>query len=312
MSFNKIILIVVALLPTAFFCFYTFRKDKAEKEPLTLLALLILAGVAIGFPAFYLERALEGSANNVIWFLSTKKLFSGIFGNYLHSAYKCFVCVAPVEEGLKWLVLYLVTKKNKNYNSLFDGILYSVFISLGFAGFENILYSLEYGFTTAFLRMITAVAIHMFCAISMGYYLTWYYVKHQAKANEKKLKEAGIIDKKTKEFTSRIFIVMSLVMPTLAHGFYNFCYNINKTWSTVIFCMFLGFLYVFCFDRVKRMSNTDMINSKYVIVLLYKKYPAVQKIIDAIIIKRREEGQENYSISFEQIIEFAKKSHNMF
>ncbi len=306
---HNVVLAAAALLPAAFLCVYVFKKDRAEKEPWWLLLLLLASGVLICFPVAEVSEWLRKTATEI--FLPFTTQMDG--GNYLdgwlfdlYSAVDKFIAVAMVEEGFKWLVLLAFTKKNKHFNSLFDGIIYSVFISLGFAGFENLLYTLEYGMETAIVRMITAIPIHLFCGVSMGYYLTWYYIKHTAKVSERKLIDLGVIPKNIKHLPARRFFLMSVVMPSLAHGFYNYSYSINKAWSTAIFCIFLAFLYAFCMGRVKRMSNGDMFNRKAVLLILYEKHTCVQDAVKTILEARQEQGVESYDISFDEIFETVK------
>ncbi|MGC4023033.1 MAG: PrsW family glutamic-type intramembrane protease [Cyclobacteriaceae bacterium] len=62
---------------------------------------------------------------------------------------------------------------NKNFNEPFDGIVYAVSVSLGFAGLENILYVTNSpdGIATGIMRMFTAVPAHATFAVLMGYFL---------------------------------------------------------------------------------------------------------------------------------------------
>ena len=50
-----------------------------------------------------------------------------------------FIVAEVVEEGLKELVLIPNLLKEKSFNERLDGIIYSVFLSLGFATIENII-----------------------------------------------------------------------------------------------------------------------------------------------------------------------------
>ena len=60
---------------------------------------------------------------------------------------------------------------NKEFNEPFDGIVYAVMVSMGFAATENIFYVLEGGYQTALLRAFTAVPAHATFGILMGYYM---------------------------------------------------------------------------------------------------------------------------------------------
>lgn len=308
---HNLVLVFAALLPSVFLCIYVFKKDRAEKEPWWLLALLLLSGVLISFPVATVSEWLKRVETDIFLPFTTELDGGNYLDGWLFELYRAtdkFIAVAMVEEGFKWLVLLAFTKKNRHYNSLFDGIIYSVFISLGFAGFENLLYTMEYGMQTAVIRTITAIPIHLFCGVSMGYYLTWYYIKNEAKAGEKRLAALGVIPDKTKHISARRFFLMSVIMPSLAHGFYNYSYSINKGWSTAIFCVFLAFLYGFCMGRVRRMSNGDMLNRKAVLLILYEKHVAVQETVRAILESRQTKGEDNHDISLDEIYEYIKES----
>lgn len=311
MAMHNIVLVAAALLPAVFLCIYVFRKDREEKEPWWLLLLLLFSGVAIAFPVATVSEWLRRLETDIFLPFTTTVDGGNYLDGWLFELYRAadkFIVVAMVEEGFKWLVLLAFTKKNRHYNSLFDGIIYSVFISLGFAGFENLLYTFRYGVETAVIRTVTAVPIHLFCGVSMGYYLTWYYVKQSAKMNERRLMEAGVIPQSTKHLPARRFFIMSVLMPSLAHGFYNYSYSINEAWSTAVFCVFLAFLYGFCMGRVRRMSNGDMLNRKAVLMILYEKHTAVQQAVSTILETRKAQGIEGHDVSLDEIYETVKKS----
>ena len=86
-------------------------------------------------------------------------------------AVHAFLLVALIEEFSKFIFVRGVLYKNKHFNEPFDGIVYSVMVSMGFATFENILYAFQNGIGTAVFRMFTAVPAHACFAILMGYYL---------------------------------------------------------------------------------------------------------------------------------------------
>ncbi len=68
-----------------------------------------------------------------------------------------FVVVALSEEGFKYLLLKKRTWYSSEFNCQFDGVVYAVFVALGFALWENISYVLMYGLGTAAIRAVTAV-----------------------------------------------------------------------------------------------------------------------------------------------------------
>jgi RsiW-degrading membrane proteinase PrsW (M82 family) len=79
--------------------------------------------------------------------------------------------VALVEEFSKFAFVRFVLYRNKNFNEPFDGIVYAVMVSMGFATFENVMYVYSYGLETGILRMFTAVPAHATFGVIMGYFL---------------------------------------------------------------------------------------------------------------------------------------------
>jgi len=174
-------LTVAAVLPAIVLCVYVFRKDKVEKEPISLLILLFFAGMFSCLPAAFLETVLT----KVLAILFKPFTMTNAYGEqvmngfvqHVYNFFEYFFIVALVEEALKFLVLYLCTRKEDDFNCLFDGMIYAVFVSLGFATFENIFYVMEYGMQNAIMRGILSVPAHMFFAVLMGYYYTFWNVE---------------------------------------------------------------------------------------------------------------------------------------
>ncbi len=281
MDLNEILLVIAALFPAIALCIYVFKKDRAEKEPFGLLLLLLVLGAVICFPAGEIEAALLNVIPNffVNWGLGTVKegtMYLGSDFTYiLYNVAENFIGIALVEEGLKFLVLYLVTRNNKNFNSLFDGIIYSVFVSLGFAALENVLYVTKYGWMNAVMRGILSVPGHMFFAVLMGYYYTMWNLYKKANQFEIQFKANGLILQNAPEFVYKNQLTLSLVMPILAHGFYDFCCSVDYSLATVGLYAFVIFLYIHCFKRIKNMSKMDGDNNTLAFGLVLNKYPSL-------------------------------------
>lgn len=151
-------LLGIALAPGFAIMLFIYLKDKHEREPFSLLFLSFLYGVfsiaitlAISFP---LELILTLKDNDVI-----------------HEFYEAFFKVALVEEFSKFVFVRFVLYRNKNFNEPFDGIVYAVMVSMGFATLENVMYVYRFGFETGILRMFTAVPAHATFGVIMGYFL---------------------------------------------------------------------------------------------------------------------------------------------
>ena len=64
-----------------------------------------------------------------------------------------YLIVALSEEGSKFLMLRLIPYRRKAFDDPFDGIVYAVMVSMGFATLENIGYVMQHGMGTGLLRM---------------------------------------------------------------------------------------------------------------------------------------------------------------
>jgi len=188
-----LIYILMALAPAFAIALYIYWKDTHEKEPVGVLVMCFIFGVLICFPAgFWNSGVFE------------------IFGfdldqednSMLISFFMAFFVVGLGEETLKYLVVVLYAFRKPCFNEPFDGIVYAVMVSLGFAAFENIFYVMEGGLSVAVLRMFTAVPMHAAFAVIMGYYIGLSKYYRGAARTEKSLK--------------------GLVYAVLLHGLYDF------------------------------------------------------------------------------------------
>ena len=49
---------LVSILVSILLCFYVYKKDRIEKEPLWLLVLLFIVGAVVFLPASYLQKTI--------------------------------------------------------------------------------------------------------------------------------------------------------------------------------------------------------------------------------------------------------------
>lgn len=280
MGINEILLVIAALAPAIFLCVYVYKKDRADKEPLGILLLLLGLGVAISIPAIVLEIIFGGIID--VFFYGDLPIpeYGTDFTYTLYQFCSNTLGVALVEEGLKWIVLLLVTKKTKHFNSLFDSIIYAVFVSLGFAAFENVLYVLQNGWVNAIMRAVLSVPGHMFFAVLMGCYYSSYHTTRLAHQTEIECRRKGLIDSTLPEFSEKKHLLMSLLIPTLVHGFYNFCLSMGQTFYLLVDLALVICLYVHCFGRIKSTSKQDTHTMLCVLKLLETKYPGFANIAE--------------------------------
>ena len=270
MDLNTILLVCAALVPAIALCIYIFIKDRAEKEPIGLLLTLFGLGAASCFPAVIGELIIGGILDACFASASMTDITLYVY-QFLHN----FVGIALVEECMKFLVLVLVTRKNKHFNSLFDGIVYAVFVSLGFAALENVLYVVENGWVNAVMRAIMSVPGHMFFGVMMGYYYSLWHVIDKAAELERRLAEGGVLPLNVPKFSSKRERVLCLLIPILFHGFYDFCCFVGG-WFTLVLIGFVIFMYIYCFGKIRKVSKADCNDYVASSKELIKKYPFLQ------------------------------------
>ena len=260
------IFLIVSCLPSALLMAFIYKKDRVEKEPKKLLLLLFILGAAICLPVALLESLLSG-------------VYEKAFGEetIVYQIFEYFLNVALFEEGFKFLVLFLVTHKSKHFNSLFDGIVYAVFVSLGFATLENLLYVFNMGLGTGLLRAVTAVPGHMFDGVIMGQFYTMWHLSKDVSLAEKSYEAAGYINVQNPERKYKIYLPLALIVPILCHGMYDFLVSTENPIAILVFILYLIGLYIYCFKKINTMSKLDMHESGWIMTELMQKYPGLDE-----------------------------------
>ncbi len=184
------LMILAALVPALLLGLYIWYKDPVP-EPAGWLIRAFLAGVGICVPVAFLE-----------YFIAHMIFVDGTPTTLFGTTIQAFCVAALPEESAKLFVLWLLLRKNPHFDEHFDGIVYAVFVSLGFAAIENVAYVLQSGdgwVTVAAMRALLAVPGHYAFAIIMGYYYTKYHFAEHTSSNAMKV----------------------LLLPVLAHGVYD-------------------------------------------------------------------------------------------
>ncbi|MBR1456128.1 MAG: PrsW family intramembrane metalloprotease [Oscillospiraceae bacterium] len=226
----NLLLIAAAVVPAAFLMLRVYQADKLEREPADLLWSLVILGVASTSLASFTEQLGDILLS---WFVPDESLPYNIV--------MYFVIVALSEEGFKYLLLKKRTWRSPHFNCRFDGVVYAVFISLGFALWENISYVLSYGFGVAVARALTAVPGHACFGVFMG---TWYGVA-------KRYELAGMPEE------SRRARRMALLLPTLLHGAYDFIAAIQEEALGMVFVVFIAALFIVSLRLVRKQARED-------------------------------------------------------
>ena len=224
------ILILAAVIPAVILLVQVYKADKLDKEPPALLISLVLFGILSTVAAGMLERI---GIRILSLFLQKDSL--------LYNVILYFGIVAFAEEGSKYVLLRRRTWNSPFFNCQFDGVVYAVFVSLGFALWENISYVAQYGFGTALVRAVTAVPGHACFGVFMG---VWYGL---AKRYEGMRKEA---------LSSRCRR-LSLLLPAFMHGVYDFTATLDSSRYGWIFLPFVAGMFLIAFRLVRRISKSD-------------------------------------------------------
>ena len=220
----------LAIIPGIIIFIMVWRMDKIEKEPAKLLwSLFFLGGLTI-ISAMIIGQLGEAVISSVL-----------TEGSMLYLIIDNFLLTALIEEGGKYVVLKARTWKHPAFNFTFDGVVYAVVVSLGFATFENILYVGLYGIGTAVLRAFTAVPSHAMDAVFMGCY--YGYAKMAYTWGDQK--------------NYKRFMRLALLVPVFLHGFYDFCLSTENWLFIILFWIFYITVTIITFRKLKMLSQTD-------------------------------------------------------
>jgi RsiW-degrading membrane proteinase PrsW (M82 family) len=183
----------LAVAPGVAIAIYVYFRDRYEKEPLKLLVQTFLAGFLVVTIAAMIEV-----------FYSKVIILSDL--NIGHLAINNFFFIGFTEEVCKYYCLYRIAYSKPDFNEPFDGIVYAVMVSMGFATSENILYVMSGGIDVAFLRIFTAVPAHATFGVLMGYFVGLAKFRKQP----------------------RPYLIIGLLTATIFHGTYDFFLAINN------------------------------------------------------------------------------------
>ncbi len=183
-------LLALAIAPGLAICIFIYLKDKYNKEPFGLMLMSFIFGMLSIIPPLIIQLSYGN--------LPTE---AGAAANTLSVAFFAYLVVALSEEGSKYAVVRLYCYPRKAFDDPFDGIVYSVIVSMGFATLENVGYVLQHGVGTGITRMFLSVPAHATFAVLMGYHFAL------AKFNPK---------------NKGLNFLLALVWPVVFHGTFDF------------------------------------------------------------------------------------------
>ena len=236
----------LSLAPVLVILLYLYSRDKYEKEPIGMLLRAILGGIIIVIPAVLIGSWLSNMA--IVFFptsirevnLSEFEFIGNAQQLLAYNAYEGFVVAAFTEELLKYLAFFLLIWRNQNFNELFDGIIYAAFLSLGFAGVENVFYVIDSGTNgenIAVLRAFTAIPGHALFGVAMGYYLALAKFADRGKG---------------------LYLTLAIAVPILLHGVYDFILMSGNNLLLLLFIPFVVFLWILGFRSMKKHADSSI------------------------------------------------------
>lgn len=152
-------LVLLSIAPVIIIILYVYLKDKYDKEPKLLLFFCFLFGA---FVSIFITTLL---------YILFDYIIIPEENNIVEQFIKAFFIVGFTEEFSKYIIVRYYAQTREAFNEPYDGIIYAVMVSMGFAATENIFYVMAGGYEVALLRAVTAVPAHATFAILMGYYM---------------------------------------------------------------------------------------------------------------------------------------------
>lgn len=213
-------IIIAALAPGLALLTFFYLKDRYQPEPLKMVIRLFIFGAIIGFPVMIIQYGIKTEVTNHIVFTS-------------------FISVGLLEEFFKWFIIYFLVYNHSEFDEAYDGIVYAVAVSLGFATLENFLYLMTEGLSIAIIRALLPVSGHALFGVIMGYYL-------------------GLAKFMPKRSSQIKMLMLSIMYPILIHGSYDlliYSSQIYWLWTVIPFMVGLWWL------ALKRMHQS-ILNSK--------------------------------------------------
>ena len=252
LDFSKLfVVLLTTILPSVLMLSLILYSDRKSREPLPMILICILSGAfTICFSLIIDKLIVTLNIVNASMFPSQNS----------YSVYRIMV-LAGVEEYAKLLVLHLFLYKNKSYDDIYDGFVYSSIIALSFSVIETTLYvfrepTFSEMTSLAILRNFTSIPLHIVCGIIMGYFIS---LQKFSKTRKRKL----------------LYLVLSLFIPTLVHTIYNVFFSVVlMDYSSSILVLFIIILFVLSiyFVGVLFILKTNNLNKIFINNGYYNKH----------------------------------------
>lgn len=247
---DTIFILLLSIVPTLIILGLILYSDRKSREPLLLILFCFFSGFITTFFSLNIQKILMNSIE--------------VLNFSIHKCIQLFL-LSAIEEYCKLFILYTFISKNKNFDDIYDGFVYSAIIALSFAGLETIMYVFkEITFKNmtylTITRLFTSIPLHIVCGIIMGYYIAL-----QKFSKNKKYK--------------KLELFKSISIPIFIHACYNITltyvstYIKNQTLTKIILISFVIIIYSFGYIYIYK--NLEL-NEKFI---KNKKYPEKYKFL---------------------------------
>ncbi len=266
-----LLLIVLSFIPSLFWLFFYFIYSPQFTTSRGILTLLFVGGIGAAIAAGLIERfGISFLPENILSILNQYFFLEppespatlGVLAIFI------FLFIAPVEELLKFFLLYIVIKKfPKHLNQIIDGIKFGIVVGLGFAVLENGLYFFPHlisGETTTLLkvfslRFFVATLGHSLYTGVLGYYVGLSHFHRLYRGR---------------------FIRNGLILAILIHGLFNFFLLINIGFYSIIIVI-LSLLFMMKWYRDRKNLESYIVEGKYEMIRppLFSERPEFESIL---------------------------------
>ena len=238
----------IVLIPGILWGWFFYHFHRYKKVHIPLLIILFVGGMGSGFLALFLNHIIE--KYTIFWPGATGQYYT-IFGKNISLISSGFWFIVGMnEEFAKLIVLLGCVFSSRHLGEKFDGILFAVVVSLGFAVMENFYYLDHYGITVVIMRTVITIPAHLFMSIPMGYYVA----KSRLELDSKKESKFGFI-------MSFIFLFGGWLFSSFLHGLYDFLLSLNMEKEAYFHIILMGIIsYMFSKNAIKASKMRFYIN----------------------------------------------------
>ncbi len=146
--------------------------------------------------------------------------------------------VGVTEEGAKAYVVYRLHYNHPEFDEAIDGIIYGVTVGLGFAAFENLFYTILFGYRVGLVRAVLTSLAHASFTGIFGYFLG------QAKIN-----------------TRPRLIIYGFLLVSFLHGIYDFLV-ISEIMGLLYTILIIGLLQAYLASLIRATAESSPFKNK--------------------------------------------------